>query len=341
MRTISTNIACAFMEACIEQGADREEMLRLLPDGAHTMLTARHDMYIPRLPARLLLDILQKGAELANKPHIGLICGQQMRQSSMGLLGPTLLLCKNFMQAVSLRKRYQGLHQDICVTRTRLEHDLTFTKMDVYEEFVSHKAIHSFIETNMVLHASFTYWMTWLHNIKCVGIHFVHEQPEYIEEYRKIFDCDIKFGQKENAIILNSKAMYITLPQYNEKKLSKNCRLLDAQMELVRQAVTIKHQAIMFLKIYGNDLIFNLDDLAREMGMSGRTLRRKLLEEGSSYSEVLAEARKQICVNMIERGLSFVQISRRLGFRQQSSFNRAFKAWFGQSPKSYARSYNI
>ena len=72
------------------------------------------------------------------------------------------------------------------------------------------------------------------------------------------------------------------------------------------------------------------------MGMSERTLRRRLEEEDESFRTVLERARRESCETyMRDPKITQADIALRLGFNDQSAFSRAFKSWFDQTPSEY------
>lgn len=79
------------------------------------------------------------------------------------------------------------------------------------------------------------------------------------------------------------------------------------------------------------------DRVAREIGMSSRTMRRKLAGEGSSFQQVLDECRMRQAVFEFRTKphLSIAQIALRLGYSEHSTFTRAFHRWSGVSPQAF------
>jgi AraC-like DNA-binding protein len=70
--------------------------------------------------------------------------------------------------------------------------------------------------------------------------------------------------------------------------------------------------------------------------LTQRTLQRRLDEEGTSYSALLAEVRLERATELMRRsGLQNDEIARALGFDDASAFSRAFKSWTGVSPRQY------
>ena len=76
--------------------------------------------------------------------------------------------------------------------------------------------------------------------------------------------------------------------------------------------------------------------IARQMGMSERTLQRRLAAEGSTFNELLEEARRTIAFSYLaDRKLAAYEVSFLLGYREPATFFRAFKRWTGKTPQQY------
>jgi len=76
--------------------------------------------------------------------------------------------------------------------------------------------------------------------------------------------------------------------------------------------------------------------VASRIGMSERTLARRLAEEGLSFGEILNEMRRDTAIRYLEENnLQTSQIAWLLGFHQSSSFSHAFRRWTGKSPSEF------
>lgn len=77
-------------------------------------------------------------------------------------------------------------------------------------------------------------------------------------------------------------------------------------------------------------------DAARQLGVSERTLHRKLKAHATSFRELLEEIRKARALELLEKStLSIERIAEMLGYAETASFTRAFSRWRGQSPRRY------
>jgi AraC-like DNA-binding protein len=78
--------------------------------------------------------------------------------------------------------------------------------------------------------------------------------------------------------------------------------------------------------------------LARLLGLSERTLQRRLTAVGRSYGAVLEDFRREEAARLLRAGsLPLVRVAERLGYAEQASFTRAFRRWHGASPAAWRR----
>jgi AraC-like DNA-binding protein len=76
-----------------------------------------------------------------------------------------------------------------------------------------------------------------------------------------------------------------------------------------------------------------VDDIARSLGISKRTLARKLSDEGLDFTEVLQQLRRDLADRYLDDPkLNISKIAWLLGFSDVSAFTHAFKRWTGKSP---------
>lgn len=80
----------------------------------------------------------------------------------------------------------------------------------------------------------------------------------------------------------------------------------------------------------------NLERMARGLGMSARTMRRRLHREGTTYSHLVDAARRREAVRLLDRReLSVGEVAALLGYEVPANFTRAFRRWTGQTPSAY------
>ncbi|HET8707291.1 MAG TPA: helix-turn-helix transcriptional regulator [Pseudomonadales bacterium] len=88
-----------------------------------------------------------------------------------------------------------------------------------------------------------------------------------------------------------------------------------------------------------SDAYPSLEIAAKMLGMSGRTLRRRLLSAGTTFQAELDAVRKEFAISLLEEK-PITQIATLLGFNDTSAFSRAFKRWTGVTPSQYLKIKN-
>ncbi|MGD2061075.1 MAG: helix-turn-helix transcriptional regulator [Acidimicrobiia bacterium] len=76
--------------------------------------------------------------------------------------------------------------------------------------------------------------------------------------------------------------------------------------------------------------------IARRLGMSERTLHRRLAERGETFQSIALRAQREAAESLLSGGgSSLAEVTFLTGFSDQSAFTRAFKGWTGQTPQRF------
>jgi AraC-like DNA-binding protein len=77
-------------------------------------------------------------------------------------------------------------------------------------------------------------------------------------------------------------------------------------------------------------------EVAHQLHVSTRTLKRRLAEHGTTFTEILDDVRRQRALLLVEnRELSIGEVAARLGYTEVPNFTRAFRRWTGKTPAAY------
>ncbi len=194
-------------------------------------------------------------------------------------------------------------------------------------------------EVEHVLASWYTYGCNYLGINSSHSIWFAHSAPKdenLLNEYKEVFDCEIHFNKPLSCIVFKEEVLDEVLPQANEQLLQillENANQTLANIDKHQPiSVKVKNMLVLILK----QLTPSSETIAQQLGMSNRTLQRKLKEEGVSYIEVLNELRLELALHYLEHTeLTMETIASELGYMEISSFHRSFKLWTGRTPGSY------
>ena len=164
------------------------------------------------------------------------------------------------------------------------------------------------------------------------GHEFIGDKA-FLEEY---VGCALEDRAGLNAIVISNDEM--ALPNaVGDDAIS---RFFDERVEeMLANADTDVPLAIQVKSEIGKNLsggIPKLSDVASALGMSARTLQRKLSDEGVVFQELVDQARRELSERLLRTTqYPLVEIAFLTGFAEQSGFTRAFKRWAGETPRSY------
>ena len=157
---------------------------------------------------------------------------------------------------------------------------------------------------------------------------------KWLSEYETYFGCKIISGSLP-AVVFSAEDAQLPFLTSNhgmwlffEPSLNKRLHELDS-----RAAMSELLKSAFFEAIPAGDV--SLDSICKKLGVSSRTLQRRLNEEGSSFQKTLDQVRISLAFHYLAHStMSGAEISFLLGFEDPSSFVRAFKTWTGTTPQA-------
>jgi len=162
-----------------------------------------------------------------------------------------------------------------------------------------------------------------------------HLRPGANSEMARFVGTKVEFGADKDEFALNLDARELPLihaDTHLNDLLLKYCEAaLADRRDDMSQLRTRVENAISSLLPHGRVLV---EDVARGLGMSKRTLARKLSDEGLNFTEILQQLRRDLAVRYLDdRKLHVSKIAWLLGFHEVSAFTHAFKRWTGKTPR--------
>jgi AraC-like DNA-binding protein len=163
---------------------------------------------------------------------------------------------------------------------------------------------------------------------------FPHQKPKGTTAHRRVFGDSVHFGQPRAELVFATADLEQPLASHDPSVLQA---FVDEEERLslaaVHAATSTKERVRHLLHARMRVGDASLASIASALGLSTRSLQRKLLEEDAPFSALVEEVRASEAKRyVVERKLSFGEIAFRLGFSQQSAFFRAFKRWTGTTP---------
>lgn len=282
-----------------------------------------------RISFRQGREVILRAMKMAKGRPLGLETGMRERITSVGLVGYAMLTAPTVGEAVRLGLELQ---KD---TGSMLEFDMRasgegvavmatsrFSDPDIYV-FLVEEAFASFMGIGLALAGE---------DFKPLRVDFAYPAPPYVDAYTNVFGCDIRFGAIANAFVFDP-AWYDeplkTADPFGHRQLLEFLAFHRARSREAAEVIE-SVERVLRQRLDGHHAIAKV---ARELGMSERTLRRRLAEGGVSFQSVLDGLKKNRALELLTNPqMSVEQIAFAVGFTDPHNFRRAFRRWTGSTP---------
>ncbi len=167
-------------------------------------------------------------------------------------------------------------------------------------------------------------------------VYFKHDAPSDISKHEAYFGCPVVFGADRDALEVSEESLTApnrlgdpSISEFFDKHLEKEVSELSDDGGLGQQVRIQISQAL-------SEGVPPVSDVAGRLGLSGRTLQRRLAAQDLAYQDLVDTARRELAERLLRKtDYALAEVAFLTGFSEQSAFTRAFKRWSGQTPRSY------
>jgi len=151
--------------------------------------------------------------------------------------------------------------------------------------------------------------------------------------YEAHFGCAVAFGALQNVLVFEQADLQRPFVTHNADVLALVAPQLEAELAQQLAQFTLRDQVKAMLKKTLAGQRPELRAVARELGVSRRTLQRRLSDERVTFQQLIAEARRELARHYLKHSsLELNETAYLLGYEDPNSFFRAFQQWEGTSP---------
>lgn len=288
------------------------------------------------MPESAFVELFELAGE-TEFPNIGITIGSMIKPQHVGALGHAVVNAPNVRVAVNVLVDYVVTYSHYArLTSTNREGVLEI-EYDISEQTITSKK-HD---------AEFAITAIYRLLSLCAGrplrvrsVHFFHDKPKSGIQNYNVFNSPVYFNASKSKLVL-SKSELLATSKLGDLRLYE---VLITHLEKVKRSRIIADfkECLENLIISQIDLgRVNIDSIAKQLGISVRSLQRKLEENEICFRKLLSHVRYQLAiVYLADSKLSLTDVSNKLAYNELSSFSRAFKKWASISPKLYRSSLN-
>ncbi len=284
-----------------------------------------------------VLRCYRNATRLAPEPSFAYRAGLRFHVSNYGMYGFAILSSTNFRQTMRFAERYHQLATPLAAISFTEEGDRAeWTIAPMPHPDVDAALYRFLVEQQFGIHAS-------LHR-DVMGSSFasrelkvVYGQTDASRGFLDSCGCPVAFGQAENKFVFDADWLDGAPTLGTDLTCLSVVDLCDELMEEIHQRAGVAGKVREALLVnLARPTSFNA--VARHMGMSTRTLRRRLAEEETSFRKLLDELRVQLAINYLrDTELTVEEIACALGFSEAGNFRQAFHRWTRSAPIEFRR----
>lgn len=277
-----------------------------------------------------------------NKESIGLEIGALINPTHIGISAYLANSCTKLSEFLELSAKYTKLwynYMPKMISYNEKQFIVSWDKPAYFEAglYTRETAISEEIQVSIFFHR--IKQLLGSHTKILDAIELATPRPSQTDVYEKLFNCPVKFEMEHTRIFLPKEILDIPIEHSDPFLFQILCKEADRIL-----AEMPKEDS--FAEIVNNSILKALQDnqahieyVARSLNISARVLQKNLKEKDLSFQEMLNEIRFNLAIKFLQDdNLSIADISFLLAYRDQTSFNRAFKNWTNMAPSQWRKS---
>lgn len=279
--------------------------------------------------------LLEAAAQLSGDACFGLHVGERVRLSSYPFYGLVVCACTTFREAFEQTQRYEALAHDLGRSRLIEAQGVATYVWDC--PWLGELPPRQLCESVMAGIVTFANWLAGARMpIIEVGLPYAAPSAAVQAEYQRVFAAPVRFGTEFTYGRFD--AALLDLPvRNNDASMFQVLQRRAEELLIERQRATQSPPVVAQVRGQIGALLAHdrarLDEVARALGVTPRTLQRKLAEVGTTYQRVLDTVRRELAEQLLrDEQLNLIDVAFLLGYHEQSSFNRACREWFDTTP---------
>ena len=288
-----------------------------------------------RVDVKQQIKFLDLVAAELNDELLGFHLAQNYDLRMIGLLYYTQASSESLGEALQRAARYSSIVNEGIALKLREGRDISI-RFD-YVGVARHTDQHQ-LEFAM---ATFVRICRQLTNrqVSATKVSFAHRRKNDVGKFKNFFGCGVTFGATDDLLCFPRSIKDLPVAQadsYLNELLIRYCEqaLADGETQQSPFALSVEN-AITQLLPHGNA---RANEIARKLGVSRRTLARRLSSEGLTFAAVMKSLKRDLAKrHLADDTLSISEIAWLLGYQDVSAFTHAYKRWTGTSPRTSRR----
>jgi len=287
-----------------------------------------------RVSARLVTRLLALAEQRARDPWIGLHAGEHAEPR--GPMFYMMLSSPRVLEGLQRAKNFSGLLVDTLKLTTQNDQKVASLIFDVSDStFSASRHAMEYLLMGVVKALRYAVGASF----SLGEAHFRHRRAGPLNEAERAFGCSVYFGRSDDRIVFPSSSLW-TAPRFANRSIAEEIEKFSTALgSRIAQNTTISERAEQATRaLLASGVRAKSETVGRRLGMSNRTLQRRLAEEGTNFramrDAVLWEAVEVLLSNP---SLKIEAVALSVGFSDAAAFCSAYRRSKGYSPTHFRK----
>lgn len=292
---------------------------------------------LPEGDAWLALDeyasLFSRAVERASEPALGLLCGAAAIEPSFDVLGALVAHTRTLRQGIEAAQQFHPLVIEGAALQLHVHNGYVQLRCEF-------PRVDPILDRGLAELGAAGLWRMLrafaVPETAIRSVAFEHSPPSYHAAYTQTFAGRERFDQGYTGVELVAAALDRPNPHYQPELLQVLQGQAERHLARLSRPLTFVERVEAALRRQPTGSMPDMRPVARELGMSARSLRRRLDEEGTSFRNIAHVVMETSARSLLQHPAATVQeVSHALGFGHVTTFHRAFKRWTGLTPQQY------
>lgn len=286
-----------------------------------------------RIPATAVVRLLERSAAESGCASFGLLLAERRTFASLGPVSLLLERLPHLRAVVRACIAFQRHLNDVVTIGMEEHDDTSLMKLDLMPEYWGEQMIDALVGIGyrVMAGASGGRW-------RPACVHVVHKAPDDQAVWRRIFPAPIEFESNFNGFSSSTDSLLVPLP-LADGTMAHHARYLLNFVPIASSTEPVADKVRRTISQLLPSGRATVDQVASHLGLSARSLQRRLDEEGLQFAELLSSVRQELATAYLAGSARPVtSVAAMLGYSSPSSFTRWFVGSFGVSPQLWRAS---
>ncbi|NBF04321.1 helix-turn-helix domain-containing protein [Pseudomonas sp. Fl5BN2] len=283
----------------------------------------------------LVYHVMREATRCTGNPDLGLLAYSKAHPANLEALGYAVMSCATLGAALQRLVDYHALISNgFCMCLERKPQALKLIGFDVTAEpSLMPRAV---VDAGAAQTLGLLHWLLPQHKPQPLAAAFTYPEPADTRALRRLLGDNLQFCAPHNSLTFSSQDCAMALPTADPALDVLHMEYARARLNVLLSGSMTARVRRALAECLARGAPSDLPHIAEMVGVSTRSLQRRLGHEDVHFSALLDEARLMLAHSFLRNSMRSVKyIGALLGFRDQSSFHKACMRWFGMTPGRY------